>query len=112
MGAENTGVICAAHHDLMWVLLRGMGSARAVGAVGLGAMALTGHSLAGGVPHDSSAAPVRGRRRQCACVHGLQQRAGSEGAASHRLLPGQSDSNPKKGPKFIPNAKFGSPRGI
>jgi len=30
------------------------------------------------------------------------------GAVSQCSLPGETDSNPKKGPKFIPTAKFGS----
>lgn len=73
MGAENTGVVGAAHHDLMWVLLGGGGGTGAIRAVGLGAMALPRHSLAGGVPHDSSVAPVREKGQQCACAHGLRQ---------------------------------------
>lgn len=73
MGAENTGVIGAAHHDLVWVFLGGVGGTGAIRAVRLGAMALPRHSLAGGIPHDGPAAPVREREWQCVCAHGLQQ---------------------------------------
>lgn len=74
MRAENTGVIGAAHHDLVRVLLGRVGGTGAVRAVGLGAMALPRHSLAGGVPHDGSAAPAREKEQQCVCAHGLRQK--------------------------------------
>lgn len=73
MRAENAGIVSAAHHDLVRVLLGGVGGTRAIRAVGLGAMALPRHPFAGGVPHDSSAAPVRDREQHSAFAHGLCQ---------------------------------------
>lgn len=86
VGAEHAGVVGAAHHDLVRVLLGGVGRAGAVGAVGLGAMALPGHSLAGGVAHGSSAAPGGGRGGQRASARGLLQR----GEERERCFPAPS----------------------
>lgn len=109
VGAENAGVVGAAHHDLVRVLLGGVGGTGAVGAVGLGAMALPRHPLARGVPHGSSAAPGTETQHGSAFAHGLRQH-GQEHKSCLPNVPCQwrPTATLKKAPSSFPLPSLGA----